>query len=565
MRSAVRLLFIVVTAAAALVVTFPDIANPWHPFGTLGFEANIDGTVTHIYAGLPAGRAGITVGDRILAASGPRAVRTVKSSYTMMVPGNTATVTFRSPNGRTRTVPLTAVPFPRTPVDNVTDLVYMLSFAAFIVIAAMLLLVRPSVATWAFYLYAIGQSSMAGVVEEYFPNGAYLAALLFGGIASAIGSFALVVFALVFPNNAVTGRRRAAVIFLGAVAAIVAALNALGAAWTALAGIPQPHAALIGLFSDVASAYSGSMILAAAIAFGTSYLIADAGVRARLRWVILGAIAGNSGTFVVANMQSLPAISISPPIWLFNVLGTLNVLFPVAFSYALLKQRVIEVHFLLNRALVYSLVTTFAVGLLALVEFLIGQSLEATRIGLALEVAGAVAIGLGISRIHSWIDRMVDRYVFRSVYDAERHLERVGDALMFAQSPDAIDEMVVLETERALHLASVTVVRSFHPDEPLALRLLAGREAIDHDELLAVPLLLRHRLLGYVLYSHHANGAALDPNERAVLKKLSARAAAAYDHVASEARAAENERLQIEVNLLRELIQPARLDAQRLL
>ena len=106
---------------------------------------------------------------------------------------------------------------------------------------------------------------------------------------------------------------------------------------------------------------------------------------------------------------------------------------------------------------------------------------------------------------------------------------------MFARSPRSIDEMLAGETERSLRLASVTVVRQFDPDEPLA-------------SLLAMPLLVRYCFLGSVLYGPHTNGSAIDPKERALLEKITAQASSAYDHVVSEERAAENERLQIEVD-----------------
>lgn len=555
MRAVVRLIFVVVTACAALAITLPDIASPWHPFGTLGFEANIDGTVTHIYAGLPAQRAGIRVGDRILGAVGLGATRGAKSSYSMDAPGRTATLTVASPHAPPRSVTLTAVMFPRTLADNITDVAFMCSFTAFIIIAAILLMLRPAIATWAFFLYAIGQISLSAAVVEYLPYVLYVAVTIFTAIAAPVGSFALFVFALAFPQNAFRKWRRTALIFFGFVAAGIVLINVAEAILVETSGIPVPHVAVLGAFLQIVSAYSALMIVAAAIAFGASYVTVDAMARARLRWVILGAIAGTIGTFIIVTMQTLPEIAISPPIWTFNALATLNVLFPIAFSYALLKQRVIEVRFFLSRALVYSLVVTCAVGALALIEFLVGRSLEATGIGLALQVAGAVVVGLGMSRIHGWVDRLVDRYVFRSVYDAERHLEQIGHALMFAQSLHAIDEMIAVESRRALGLESVTVIREFDPDEPLALRLLAGRESIDHEQLLAIPLLLRHHLMGYVLYGHHANGAAIDPNERKILERLTARAATAYDHVASEERAAENERLRIEVNLLRDIVQ----------
>lgn len=553
-RAAVRLVFILVTAALAIAITAPDIIVPWHPWATLGFQTNPRAVITQIFPAGPAERAGLQVGDAILDASGPFAMRSVKASYSVSAAGRVVHLTVRDRYGRVRRIALTAAPFPRTLLDNVTDVLSIVSYVLFILIAATLLMLRPSLSSWAFYVYAAGQMSLATVVGAYCPDVLYTAARIYYGAGLTVSPFALVVFALSFPNNAIDSWRRQVL----AVCAGATALSLLGGfarAWfTANGGFLPGHQSFFTASVDISFLISALMILTVAGAFIASYATALAPERMRLRWVILGAIVGIGGKFAIGLLQTLPALSISPPVWAYNTFVSLNVLFPIAVAYALLTQRLIEVRFFLSRALVYSLVTTLAVIALALVEFVVSQSVAATRLGVVVEIGGAVAIGLGISRLHQWIDRLVERYVFRSVYEAERHLGRIADALMFAHSTQAIDGMLVQEAKEALRLDRVSVIREFDPDEPLPLRLLAGREAIDHGDTLAVPLLVRNNLFGDVLFGHHTNGAAIDPNERAILNKLTRSAALAYDHLASEERRAENDQLRLENGVLRSLI-----------
>jgi GAF domain-containing protein len=553
-RSALRIVFVAVTAALAIGIACPDAILPWHPFGTFGFEANVRAQITHIYPGLPADRAGLRVGDTFVTANSPSAARSVFASYGVAIPGATASYLIRARDGHVRMVRLTAVAFPRTLVDNVTDIIFILSCVAFIAVAAGMLLMRPSLPTWAFYLYAAGQISISTVVSAYFPPELFTSVAIYDGVANTIASLALVLFAISFPDNAIRGWRRAVFITAACCTAPVLALTLIRGVLSSNVRVPAPHAGLLAVISDIGNIYTALMIVVAISAFAVSYATAAPSARARLRWIILGGIVGNGGITTITLMQTLPAIAFSPPPWAFNVLSSLDVFFPIAVAYALLKEHLIEVRFFLSRALVYSLVTSVAVVALAVVEFGISQTLEATRIGIIAEVGGAVAIGLGINRLHGAIDAFVERFVFRTVYEAERHLERIGDALMFASSTQAIDGMLTLEAQAALHLGAVSVVREFDPDEPLPLRLISGREAVDHGSLLAVPLLIRHHLFGYVLYGHHTNGAAIDPKERTILERLTGRAAHAYDHVASEERLAENERLRLENGVLRSLI-----------
>ncbi len=291
------------------------------------------------------------------------------------------------------------------------------------------------------------------------------------------------------------------------------------------------------------------------IAFVANYIRSEETARKRLQWVGLGFICGFGGVAWLFIAEALLQFTNGDiPLWLINSLQSLNICIPVAVAYAILKHRVIDVRFFVSRALVYGLITTVAVAVLALLDWAVAKRLEETRLGLVVEIAGALAIGIGLHRMHSAIDAIVDRYVFRSVHAAQLHLERIAEAMMFARTTHAIDDLLADETVRALALDSVTVIRDFDPDDSLALQLHAGRITLERGDFLAMPLLVRHQLIGYVLYGHHQNGAAIDPNERQILEEVTARAAVAYDHVLSEERAAENERLSIENRVLRSLV-----------
>jgi hypothetical protein len=277
------------------------------------------------------------------------------------------------------------------------------------------------------------------------------------------------------------------------------------------------------------------------------------------------------------------------PIWANNLLQMLNVLVPITVMYAILKHRVIDVRFFLNRALVYGILTTIGVGLLVLLDWAVAKRLES--FGIIVEVAGALVLGVGIQRLHGFVDALVDRYVFRSVHEAEKHLERVADAMVYAESLGAIDKLLVEESTRALRLQSAAVFRrdggafareaavgwrdgtttNIAADDPLALDLQAQKHGVGAGPFLAnrrdfppdnaapafaAPICIRERMIGFALFGAHLNASDIDPNEQQILERFVARAAIAYDHVWSLERAAENARMRIELDFLRDLVQP---------
>ncbi|HXW76380.1 MAG TPA: hypothetical protein VEJ20_03130, partial [Candidatus Eremiobacteraceae bacterium] len=61
--------------------------------------------------------------------------------------------------------------------------------------------------------------------------------------------------------------------------------------------------------------------------------------------------------------------------------------------------------------------------------------------------------------------------------------------------------------------------------------------------LLAVPVVVRHKVEAFALYGGHSGGEALDPDEIHSLRQLAMPAGAAYDHLEAEALRAQLERL----------------------
>ncbi len=542
-RSAAFLISVICLATLCSFLAGLDVILPWHPFSSFGFDSTSDGTITDVVDGMPAARAGLLPGDRIDVSQLSLHDRRFIGQLT--VAPNGATVTYPIARGRsTKEVTLTAAPRLRTLADNVTDLIACPFAVAFIVIAAVLLLLRPSVLTWSFFFFATAGTSISISFEQVRSDTLLFAIEALGTFLGLIATPAMIVFAMLFPRTVPTRKERTMIWILAAFFLVIELIDLVtGFSFTrsVVVFIPAYGVAITSFNSIIASAG----YLAAVIIFIVNYVRSNEAQRKRMQWVALGFAFGTGLLQVITIVQGI--MGFSPPIWLLNTLQCFNILVPISVAYAVLKHRVIDVRFFVSRALVYGAITTVAVATLTLLEFLIGRSIEGRNLGLVVELGGAVAIGLGISRLHDSIDRVIDRFVFRSVHLAEQHLQRIGAALMFAESTTAIDRMVLQESMRALDLESASVVREFDPDEPLALQLHAHREPIEDGDRLYMPMIVRHRLLGYVVFGHHRSGAAIDPNERAILMHLTHQAATAYDHVLSEERNAENERLRSEL------------------
>jgi hypothetical protein len=591
-RDRLRALIVIALTAVAVAYTAPDLALPWHPWGDFGmtyeFTGDATAVVTTVRPGGPAARAGVHLGDAIDLAAMPLrdrqsllSVSNVLNAYNPAVPGDAITFQFMRGNGSLRAVTLRAVPHLRSLADNVTNELQVISECAFAIMAMLLVLVRPSALTWAFFVYGLSAAIGSELGTIYAPMILKLLEILWLTLTRGPAALAaFIIFALRFPSNECTGWKRVGERSVLAIAAVLAGL----ALYSAIGVINlAPGIAAIGYALDLV--YSVGYLVGAAV-FVATIIFATPQERPRITWVILGFIFGYGGVVLLNSLGDLS----TPPIPVYNTLQTLNILVPIAVTYAILKHRVIDVRFFLNRALVYGILTTIGVGLLVLLDFAVAKRLEA--FGIIVEVAGALVLGIGIQRLHGLIDALVDRYVFRSVHEAESHLARVADAMMFAESLATIDKLLVDESARALQLRSVAVFRRegagfrreaaigwnevreeyIAADDPFALDLQAQKTGVAASPFLAkrtdmpqgaaapafaIPILVREQMIGFTVFGAHLNASDIDPDEQRILQSFVARATVAYDCVSNLERASENARMRIELDFLRALVAPS--------
>jgi class 3 adenylate cyclase len=241
---------------------------------------------------------------------------------------------------------------------------------------------------------------------------------------------------------------------------------------------------------------------------------------------------------------------------------------PLGLTYALLSRRLLGVGFALSRAVVFSALTAIVVGILVLLEWLPGMWFGSRGGVTNVAIRAGVALGLGLSMrfLYARIDAFVDTVLFRKQQQARALVERMIGGLPYADSADAIADVLVSGVCTSLGIASAALFLRgddghFHcrgrfgwaPDEQLAepdinrLALtLEGSTALlplskfpfaaetripaePAAPILGVPLFVRRALTGFALYSGHAGGTALDPDERGLFAELGTAASRGYD------------------------------------
>jgi hypothetical protein len=242
---------------------------------------------------------------------------------------------------------------------------------------------------------------------------------------------------------------------------------------------------------------------------------------------------------------------------------------PICVAYAVFRLRVLDVNFVLNRALVYGVLSVGVVALVSILDWFFSRVVAIGRLAIGLELLATIAVGFLLDRINRTVEGIVEALFFRERRVAEKHLRRAAAALPYATGEDAIVDGLVQIPVDSLGLAAAALYRrsengarfegvatarqttiappGFDENDLLVRLLLAEERVIWLDDLrshldpqnaaiytLAVPVTVRHELVSFTLYGAHANGAQLDPEEVVLLEELAREAARAYDHVEAE-------------------------------
>ncbi len=562
-----RIVIVALIAAYAAVCFITTLITYDRPAAEYGFNVASDGvTITAVEPGLPAAKAGIEAGDRIVYEHLPVAGRLNVIESEWVLPGMVLPFEVIH-HGTPRSVLLEAVALPS--LYGMADLSFAFAGLALCAVSLALVLLRPSRMTWGFALVSpplLLPDMLVRWSQHATPTWA-LTYEIFVALLYALQTSGMLIFASRFPTDVPHGPNRVIDRLAVPVGIFVAAIYIYVDLSIWFSPAPPPHWILF--VQDYVAAALPSLAALAAIA--TTYASSSGNLRSRLAPTLVTFVA----LIVSATAQQFGAVLTSNPAWtliLYFAFAFSAVLVAVAVAYGVIRHRVIDVNFIVGRTLVYSILTIFAVSVFTLIEYLFGKLLERGGLAIVLEIVAAVGLGLSLNALHSRVDRFIDIVLFRRRHLAEARLERTAATLPHATSTELVADLLVAEPADALDLASAAVfvqseneeryVRTraaawnadeaseLDADDHLVVRLRAELRPIHLEELrwpradlprgerqplFAVPVAVGNRLEAITLYGGHRGGEDLDPDERKILRTLAGAAALAYDHLTAQA------------------------------
>jgi hypothetical protein len=550
--------------ALLIVVTLLVVAIYYVPIGHVDFVENWgEGTfgitlppqraiVASVDPGSPADRAGVRAGDRLVVLGDDELAPRVRSPYV----GERETMTFER-RGVVRTVVLTGVANPGFGIwQRIGGVLAYVPPTVFLVVAFLLVFLRPSVMSWAFYVFAVGYFGTGPAFmfwsHALSPPAYVVLAFVLSTIFGSWSVLPLLPFVLRFPNGDVLGWRRR--------------IDPL--VWVTLVLTYAVYVVEWRLYFNAQSLPAWDVIPSAVIPLGAFLLaglllaknVAMATPSDRQRWGFLAI--GTIASFVAYAIYFVPGV----PFAVGQVVGFAVVLMPICIGYAVFRLRVLDVNFVLNRALVYGVLSLSVIAFISILDWLFSRVVAVGRLAIGFELLATIAIGLLLDRINRGVEGFVESVFFRQRRIAEKHLRRTASALPYATDEAAIADGLVQVPVDAIDLAAAALYRrsaggarfegvatahqtriapaGFDANHLLVRMLISDEKVVWLDDLrthldadnaaiytLAVPVSVRHELACFTLYGAHTNGAQLDPDEVELLEELAREAARAYDHV----------------------------------
>ncbi len=313
------------------------------------------------------------------------------------------------------------------------------------------------------------------------------------------------------------------------------------------------------------------MTIAVVVLIVVRLLKMESSARARFWWVAVAITIG-----IVMNDLRQGREAFWP-----GLFGTLTIMMPLTLMYAIVRRHVIDIRFVLSKAVVYGVMMTAIFGVIAAADWAATRFLAQIRVALALDAIIAISLGVLMHRLTPILERWVDSVIYRKKHAAEIYLRRLARTLPRAEREDTVGRALVEDPYCELDLTMAALFRrngseftlamsaglaeptiALNRDADIVRFLITERSCVYLDDLndrvaatlanfgsptVAVAVFNGDELAGFTLYGVHRDGTRLDPDEVALLETLAESAGQAYVRV-------ENSRLRA---LLGSAIQPS--------
>lgn len=194
---------------------------------------------------------------------------------------------------------------------------------------------------------------------------------------------------------------------------------------------------VFGLYGVVSLHFAAFMI--PLFILGFAYRRCDPVNQARIRWVLFSLVG-----LLLSYVLGLTAGRLDLPIFVLNLIATVLVASAfVGFAYAVLKHQLVSLQLVLNRALVYGLITSLVVGVFAaMLSFLEHAALNSETNKLAVMLV-VLLLGMGLDTLKKQVNAYIGKAFFRKRQQAEAELTQFARTAPYVEDPEKLLDLAM--------------------------------------------------------------------------------------------------------------------------
>ena len=439
------------------------------------------------------------------------------------------------------------------------DMLRIVLCIAAVGLGAMLFLVKPSIATAAFFVFCLAAVEAPSTFFDtllpmpWRPLPAWIHDTMRGAVRPALLLFA---FCLI-DGDADAPRERVFAWFAAVIALALGTLNAY-AQWSLnYAALPAEW------FEQALRLCSYALSALIVIALLVAFVRAPGNDRHRISWIAVA--------FVFAGIARFASDAWYPGHingWQNGLLVSATIVPIVTIWIAVIRHQFFNVDFVVSRAVVYVSLSAAVIGTISVAEE-VGTYVfyQNTDLAYGVLIGVSMIVGAFTGKLVAVFDRIADRFIFRDRHKQREALELIGGYILDAETVEDVHRALLQDAAIALKLSfggilarqpdgGYQLAQSYDwpadltielgPDDALTRAIARTRGALTFtgkdtriiqqsfpNERLAfaAPLFFDRTVSGIVVYGHNVSGLDLDPDERENLVRVVAHASIALNTI----------------------------------
>jgi len=241
--------------------------------------------------------------------------------------------------------------------------------------------------------------------------------------------------------------------------------------------------------------------------------------RQQTKWLLFGlAVALCTIPFLIVSITPTRTPATIFGLFVAPALRLLWLCIPFSLFIAIRRYQLWDIDVIINRTLVYSLLTASCGGIYMLVVVSFGALFQAQgNIVISLLATGLIAVFF--QPLRTWLQHTINRLMFGERDDPYAVLSHLGQRLEATLAPDEVLPAIVETVAHSLKLPHVAL--SLKQDETFNIITSYG---VSRDKLLHMPLIYQTETIGELLLAPRAPDEVFTANERQLLKELARQA-----------------------------------------